>query len=191
MNFSTFEIMNKTTKLQLGGNNAKMKLQKHAFIGLKNLEILHLHNVEIPVLERYIFSGMPFLNELKLRGNISIVEFDAFVDLNSLIKLDMKNCQIFQISMDAFYGLENLKIIDLSHNNIKFIPPGLFFIEQQPNLEEIYLNNNKLTKLPLDFFKCLKLNNRQYQIKHLRLDSNPWHCTCSMSTWNPNLVSKI
>lgn len=188
-NFSTFEIMNTTVKLYLGGEDSKLYLQKNSFLGLHQLEVLHLYHLQIPVLERFVFQGMPELLELKARGNISNIEFDAFVDSNKLIDLDLSHSHIRKISMDAFYGLENVKRIDLSNNELEFIPPGLFGIQQQKRLKEIILSRNRLTSLPLDFFKMLRVPNQQSQLTTVRLDGNPWDCTCSMVTWNPHLVS--
>ena len=182
--------MNKTRMLELGGNEANLKLEKNAFLGLKNLEILHIYNLEILVLERFILQGMPSLTELKLRGNITRVEFDAFIDLKNVIDLDLSHCHISKVSMDAFYGLENVKRIDLSYNDLEYIPPGLFSIQQQKQLKEIILSKNKLLMLPPDFFKSLRMSNKHFQIQNIRLDGNPWDCSCDMTTWNPHLVSK-
>jgi Leucine-rich repeat (LRR) protein len=182
--------MNKTIRLDLGGNGEKLKLEKNAFLGLKNLEVLYIYNLEIPILERYMLQGMPSLIELKLKGNISSIEFDAFNDLNNIVDLDLSHCHISRISMDAFYGLENVKRIDLSYNDLEYIPPGLFSIQQQQKLNEIILSKNKLLKLPPDFFKSLRSSNKQFEVQYIRLDGNPWDCNCDMKTWNPHLVYK-
>lgn len=187
--FSTFEIMNTTIKLYLGGVASKLKLQKNSLLGLRQAEILHLNNLEIPILERFVLQGMPALTHLKMRGNISIVDFDAFVDLTNLLDLDLSHCHIQKISMDAFYGLEKVRRIDLSDNELKSIPPGLFTAQQQKELREIILTKNKLTSLPSDFFKNLRLPNKQTQIQNIRLNDNPWDCTCNMISWNPHLVT--
>lgn len=180
--------MNRTLKLYIGGEGAKLKLQKNSLLGLRELEVLHLFNLEIPSLERFILQGMPALEELKLRGNISNVEFDAFIDLVKLVDLDLSHCHIRQISMDAFFGLENVNRIDLSYNDLEYVPPGLFSLQVQKNLKEIILSKNRLTSLPNDFFKGLRTLNKQPQIQNLRLDGNPWDCSCAMVNWNPHLV---
>lgn len=181
--------MNTTVKLYLGGASAKLKLQKNSLLGLRRAEILHLYNLEIPILERFILQGLPALTHLKMRGNILSIDFDAFIDLANLLDLDLSRCHIQRISMDAFYGLEKVRKIDLSDNDLVFIPPGLFAVQQQKQLREIILTKNKLTSLPLDFFKNLRLPNKQTQIQTIRLDENPWDCTCTMISWNPHLVT--
>lgn len=182
--------MNATTKLYLGGETL-LKLQPNSFLGLRLLEVLHVFNLDIRILERFIFRGMPALKEIKLQGNITRIDFDAFLELRNLVDLDLSHCQLQDISMDAFYGLEKVRRIDLSYNNLEAIPPGLFTLQQQIELKEILLNNNRLTTLPQDFFKNLKTVDRQRQILNLRLDGNPWDCNCSMIYWNPNLVGII
>ncbi|XP_077256509.1 uncharacterized protein LOC143894240 [Temnothorax americanus] len=187
---STFEIMNTTIKLYLGGMASKLKLQKNSLLGLRQAEILHLYNLEIPILERFILQGLPSLTHLEMRGNVSSIDFDAFVDLANLLDLDLSHCHIQRISMDAFYGLEKVKRIDLSNNDLEFIPPGLFTAQQQKELREIILTSNKLTSLPLEFFRNLRLPNKQTHVQNIRLDDNPWDCTCVMVSWNPNLVNR-
>ncbi|XP_070159712.1 carboxypeptidase N subunit 2 [Polyergus mexicanus] len=185
---STFEIMNTTIKLYLGGVTSKLKLQKNSLLGLRRAEILHLYNLDIPMLERFILQGLPALTHLKMKGNVTSIDFDAFVDLANLMDLDLSYCHIRRISMDAFYGLEKVRRIDLSKNDLESIPPGLFVTQQQKELREIILTGNKLTSLPLDFFKSLRLPSKQ--IQNIRLDENPWDCTCIMINWNPHLVNR-
>ncbi|XP_018358341.1 PREDICTED: insulin-like growth factor-binding protein complex acid labile subunit [Trachymyrmex cornetzi] len=187
---STFEIMNTTIKLYLGGMASKLKLQKNSLLGLRRAEILHLYNLEIPILERFIMQGLPSLTHLKMRGNVSRIDFDAFVDLTNLLDLDLSHCHIQQISMDAFYGLEKVRRIDLSNNDLESIPPGLFTAQQQKELRDIILTKNKLTSLSLDFFRNLRLPNKQTRVQNIRLDDNPWDCACIMISWNPNLVNR-
>ncbi|XP_011876975.1 PREDICTED: platelet glycoprotein V isoform X2 [Vollenhovia emeryi] len=187
---STFEIMNTTIKLYLGSVTSKLKLQKNSLLGLRRAEILHLYNLEMPVLERFTLQGLPSLLYLKMRGNVSSIDFDAFVDLTNLLDLDLSHCHVQRISMDAFYGLENVRRIDLSDNDLEAIPPGLFTAQQQKELREIVLTGNKLTSLPLDFFRNLKSPNKPTRVQNIRLDDNPWDCACGMVSWNPNLVNR-
>lgn len=183
--------MNTTIKLYLGGTASKLKLQKNSLLGLRQAQILHLYNLEIPILERFILHGLPALTHLKMRGSVRSIDFDAFVDLPNLLDLDLSQCHIQRISMDAFYGLGKVRRIDLSDNDLEFIPPGLFTVQQQEELQEIMLTRNKLTSLSFDFFRNLRLTNKQPQVQSVRLDGNPWDCTCMMINWNPHLVTNI
>ncbi|KAL0122447.1 hypothetical protein PUN28_007283 [Cardiocondyla obscurior] len=187
---STFEIMNTTIKLYLGSTTSKLKLQKNSLLGLRRAEILHLYNLEVSMLERFILQGLPSLTHFKIRGNVTSIDFDAFIDLANLLDLDLSYCHIQRISMDAFYGLEKVRKINLSNNELQYIPPGLFTAQQQRELREIILTKNKLTSLPLDFFRNLKFPNKQTNVQNVRLDDNPWDCTCIMVTWNPSLVNR-
>jgi hypothetical protein len=84
--------------------------------------------------------------------------------------------------MDAFYGLYGLLYLDLSHNLLESLPPGLF--DQQFSLRELLLHNNKLNRLPPGFLSNIPA-------KMVRLDGNPWHCTCAMRDWQPAVINKI
>lgn len=183
--------MNTTVRLYLGGMASRLKLQGNSLLGLRRTEILYLYNLEIPILERVILQGLPALTHLKMRGNVTSIDFDAFIDLVNLVDLDLSHSHIQKISMDAFYGLEKVKRIDLSNNDLESIPPGLFTVQQQKGLKEIILTKNKLTSLPFDFFRNLRLPNKQTQVQNVRLDDNPWDCTCMMISWNPHLVTSI
>jgi len=84
--------------------------------------------------------------------------------------------------MDSFYGIYNLEHLDLSYNQLKELPPGLF--DQQLSLKELILNNNQLIDLPDDMFKTIS------NLKLIRLDMNSLHCTCKMKLWDVSLMTK-
>jgi len=52
------------------------------------------------------------------------------------------------------FQLTNLKIIDLSYNNIEAIPPEIKVFE---GLVALYLNNNPLKTVPVEIAECKKL----------------------------------
>lgn len=179
---STFEIMNATSTLHIGGKESALSLQPNSFFGLINLKELNIVNVGISMLEREILTGMPKLKELKITGTIEILSFDAFLEVPKLENLVLHHCNIHSISMDAFYGLYGLLYLDLSHNLLESLPPGLF--DQQFSLRELLLHNNKLNKLPPGLLSNIP-------VKMVRLDGNPWHCTCAMKDWKPAVINKI
>lgn len=178
----TFQVLNETEHLFLGGKSTRLEIKPKSFLGLTKLKKMSINGVNLEVLERDYLKGMRTLRELRIEGTIHEIEFDAFADVPKLQELIMKHCSISKISMDAFFGLFGLMYLDLSHNELETLPPALF--DQQQNLKEIYLHNNKLTTLPQGLFENVPA-------KLIRLDKNPWHCTCAMNDWQPPQINKI
>ncbi|KAJ8970048.1 hypothetical protein NQ314_001477 [Rhamnusium bicolor] len=179
---NTFEVMNTTDSLIIGSDDIPLTLITNSFIGLNLLQKLTINNLELGLLKRDLFVGMPSLTELILTGNITKLEYDAFLEVNKIKKLILSNCQITNISMDAFIGLQKLQYLDLSKNNLEYLPPAVF--DQLINIKELYLNSNKFSQLPRDIFSKL-------HAKLIRLNDNPWHCSCEMSEWKPMIINKI
>lgn len=178
----TFGVMNRTETLYIGSENVQLELSTtHPFKPLTELRFLSISNAFVESLGQNVFKGLHKVEVLKLQGNISKVEFDAFIEMPSLRELHMSNCTLDEISMDAFIGCTNLKIIDLSSNNLSYIPPGL--LDDQTELAEIYLQENRLSYLPSNFFSNPNL-------KLARLNGNPWKCSCDMTTWDPNITNQ-
>uniref|UniRef100_A0A1B6M0J8 LRRCT domain-containing protein n=1 Tax=Graphocephala atropunctata TaxID=36148 RepID=A0A1B6M0J8_9HEMI len=178
----TFQIMNNTEQLYLGGKHARLQIRQNSFLGLVKVRKVSLNGINLEVLEREYLKGMPRLRELKMEGTIRELSFDAFAEAPKLQELILKQCSIHKISMDAFFGLYDLVYLDLSQNELETLPPSLF--DQQESLKEINLSNNKLTTLPESLFVHVPA-------KLIRLDKNPWHCTCSMYEWKPSQINKV
>ncbi|KAJ8979234.1 hypothetical protein NQ317_009414 [Molorchus minor] len=179
---NTFEVMNTTDSLIIGSDDIPLTLITNSFMGLNLLQKLTLHNLELKLLKRDLFVGMPSLSELVLTGNITEIEYDAFLEISKIKKLVLSNCQIKIISMDTFMDLQKLLYLDLSNNKLESLPPGVF--DNVVSLKELYLNGNKLTELPSGIFAKL-------HAKLIRLNENPWYCSCQMSDWKPMIVNKI
>lgn len=178
----TFEVLNATTKLILGSNDTQLHLNQNSFLGLDSLEVLNLINLNVLILERNLLIGLPKLIELDIKGTITHIAFDAFVEIPNIKRLTLSNCSIQSVSMDSFYGIYNLEHLDLSNNQLYELPPGLF--DQQFSLKELILNNNKLTSLPNGIFKAIP------NVILIRLDMNPLHCACHMKSWDISLMTK-
>lgn len=180
----TFAVLNTTNELIIGSKSTALDLANTngAFLSLDQLKTLNILNVNTPTLHETLFSGLKEVERLRLRGRIERIELDAFSEMPQLKELILSGCGILDISMDAFFGIKDLRIIDLSHNQLSLIPAGVF--DEQKKLQEIYLQNNHLEYLPKQFFdiKSLQL---------VRLNDNPWKCSCEMSDWNQAITNAI
>lgn len=180
----TFGIMNGTSELSLGSERVSLDLTNSngAFLALDNLISLTLWNITASGSYQSSFTGLKNLQRLRLRGSLVKIEYDAFSEMPLMIELILSECNISEISMDAFYGVKELRIVDLSNNQLTSIPVGLF--DEQNKLQEIYLQKNRLRSLPRDFFAIRSL-------KLVRLIKNPWFCTCEMSDWKQELTNSV
>ena len=111
---------------------------------------------EVPV---KTFEYLPHLNDLNLEQNNDITSLNGqpFINLKKLTKLNLKRCQIRDpIEPYAFQGLDLLRNLDLSENNINAFPKDA--LKSLGTLEtlEIGLNNIKtLTFLDMHSLKDL------------------------------------
>ncbi|KAJ8917936.1 hypothetical protein NQ315_002631, partial [Exocentrus adspersus] len=179
---NTFEVMNTTDSLIIGSDDKPLSLITHSFMGLNLLQKLTLNNLQLNILTRDLLAGMPSLTELILSGNITKIEYDAFLEIGQIQTLILRNCQIIHMSMDAFIGLEKLQYLDLSNNKLEYLPPGIF--DGLLSIRELYLNSNKLMQVPHGIFSKI-------HPKLLRLNENSWHCSCDMSDWKPMIINKV
>ncbi|XP_017152649.1 platelet glycoprotein V-like [Drosophila miranda] len=182
----TFWVMNDTRELQMGSDQAALDLRTWFIYGqfdsLNELRTLILGNVSTETLEQGVFKGLYSLEFLKLRGKIHSIQFDVFAGMEHLRELDISQCGVSELSMDALMGVKRLKFLSLSHNNLTNIPHGL--LDDQQRLEEVQLQGNQLKTLPTSFFR-LPL------VRVIRLDQNPWQCSCQMQYWKPYLTNVV
>lgn len=147
----TFGVMNNTKQMFIGSDAGTLDLTHgSSFTSLDRLDNLIIFNATIPVLNQKVFSGLKSVTKLQMQGDIRRIEFDAFAEMPKLKELVLSNCKIREISMDIFFGIRNLEIVDLSSNELFYLPHGLF--DEQKRIREIYLQNNLLTELPARFF---------------------------------------
>lgn len=102
--------------------------------------------------------------------------------MERLRELDLSQCGIMELSMDALMGLKGLTTLILSHNNLTQLPNGL--LDEQQQLEMVQLQGNQLKTLPTSFFQ-------QKHLRVTRLDQNPWQCSCDMVHWQAKLTNAV
>ncbi|XP_035762435.1 LOW QUALITY PROTEIN: leucine-rich repeat-containing protein 69 [Neolamprologus brichardi] len=143
---------------------------------LTNLSVLLLNNNSITGLPTELLS-LHQLAELNL-GNNALKEFPAVLGhLESLKKRYLFRNQITVVPPDVIGGFKNLVVLNLNHNQIQRLPPGIISLtmlehlslldnklEEVPaelghltRLSEINLNFNKLSRLPRQLYQCKEL----------------------------------
>ncbi|XP_069829610.1 trophoblast glycoprotein [Dendropsophus ebraccatus] len=182
---------------------------------LTNLSNLGLSNNHLQELGRNTFRNLPGLKTLDLSNNklanISTLSFQVGGNLSSpLLELNLRNSlynesMIFYVA-DALQNgsLRNLQTLDLSGNNLMYLPTGMF--SSLPSLKHLDLSNNSLVSLRSGVFTNLEslesLDLRHNSIKNLRnttlqdfsskpalsvfLGDNSWVCHCEIEpflTW--------
>ncbi|KAL8189948.1 UNVERIFIED_CONTAM: SLIT and NTRK-like protein 6 [Gekko kuhli] len=158
-------------KLILLGNIIQTLL-KSDLVEYGSLEILHLGNNRLEILEEGSFLNLTKLQKLYLNGN-----------------------HLTKLNRNLFLGLQRLEYLYLEYNAIKEISPGTF--NPMPKLKVLCLNNNLLQTLPPHIFSGVpltRLNLKNNQFAHLpignvlddldllvqiELEDNPWDCTCN------------
>uniref|UniRef100_A0A8B9GCZ7 Toll like receptor 3 n=1 Tax=Amazona collaria TaxID=241587 RepID=A0A8B9GCZ7_9PSIT len=121
----------------------------------------------ISKLQPELCQTVPLLQVLKLEHNeLYKLPDRAFAFCTNLTDLNLGYNRI-DIKNDPFKTLENLNILDLSHNFLKSANLGLQ--QQLKNLRELMLDGNQITKLRKDDFSFL----RNTSLNTLDLSSNP------------------
>lgn len=119
-----------------------------AFSGLPSLQTLLLSNNQLDGIPANL---PPNLTSIDLSDNPRIinVENNAFVSNHNLESLSLSKCGILRIGMQSFSGLNQLRVLILSHNRLgrtKFnIGEDLF--RPMPKLRLLDISHNKLTNL--------------------------------------------
>ncbi|XP_058128930.1 insulin-like growth factor-binding protein complex acid labile subunit [Anopheles ziemanni] len=183
---SSFAIANMTRSLFIGSETVGLQIRTpKPFQGLTQLELLEVRNLRVDALNQYLFRGLRAVRTLRLiQGNIPFVEYDSFAEMKNLTELYASRCGIGAVSMDAFFGVKRLRTIDLSYNLLAELPVGLF--DEQLQLLELYLQGNRLTKLPTEFFRRLAP-----AVQVVRLIENPWLCSCTMVEWRQAATNRL
>jgi Leucine-rich repeat (LRR) protein len=143
---------------------------------LVNLEILNLANNGIHGIKLHAFCGMTSLERLDLSGNkLESIDSNTFSFAYNLRWLSLARNELLIVPEDGcFLHAENLGTLLLSNINIQKIHQYTF--ECLKNLENLFLDNNKLKKIDVDVFPDLV----QSKLRNLKLSGNPWECSCEL-----------
>ncbi|XP_046876295.1 SLIT and NTRK-like protein 2 [Hypomesus transpacificus] len=158
---------------------------------------LHLTGNYLQTIYRTDLAEYSSLELLHLGNNrIAVIQDGAFENLANLRRLYLNGNYIESLSQSLFVGLQSLQYLYLEYNVIKDILPQTF--NSLHNLQLLFLNNNLLRSLPNNVFggtMLTRLNLRNNHFSHLPvrgvldqlsafiqidLQENPWDCTCNI-----------
>ncbi|KAJ8354070.1 hypothetical protein SKAU_G00216370 [Synaphobranchus kaupii] len=185
--------------LFISGNNIS-RLSVDSFPDLLNqLTDLHLTGDKIEQVEPNTFSNLPSLRLLDISNN-RLLSFspEAFFVNNNLQELNLSRSlynysYINEISNLLQNGTSRLSRLDLSHNDLLYLPENIF--SNLWNLSRLDLRNNSLVSIRNGTLRNLhlqKLDLRENSLRELRnstlaelslqqgiwLGGNPWNCDC-------------
>ena len=114
---------------------------------MKNLDKIYVKNSKLTAVDDNDFDDMNQLVQLFLGDNeIQTVSEDALQKVKSSIEvIDLSSNQIIQFDGKTFKNLLKLKILKLDRNRIEKLNSNL--LVDQINLEEFYVNGNKLKSI--------------------------------------------
>lgn len=153
---------------------------------LKKLKSLNLADNQIHEISGHQFANLMRLDRVDLSYNsISIIPFErmeshicknlnikgnklekfpkAVCQIKTLEKLDLSENRISTFTDDAFNEFENLQELDLSYNELTYLPTS---IGKLTKLKKLNLSGNRIGSLPKEFEQLVSLES-------LELDGNP------------------
>ncbi|GFG34667.1 hypothetical protein Cfor_03078, partial [Coptotermes formosanus] len=119
-------------------------INEKAFQGLENLTVVDLSNNRLTSISSNLFKDNHLLEKLILRSNdLSTLQWNKTL-LNgpsSLSFLDLQSCKLSNISSVTFSLILNLKILDISRNELVLLNPDTLSSHRQ--LKDVNLENNR------------------------------------------------
>ncbi|XP_006265284.3 nyctalopin, partial [Alligator mississippiensis] len=152
------------SSINLDKNSIKL-LSERAFGTLPSLKSLSLNHNNISFITPGAFKGLPSLTELKMAHNeyIRYLHTRTFTPLKRLIKLDLADCNLFNIPDRIFIELPALQELFCFQNNFRRIPGA---IRNMENLTHIYLERNRIEAVAHNSLQGLT------RLKYLNLQDN-------------------
>lgn len=149
------------TSLNLSENQIS-EINSHMFMNLMNINKVDLSYNSIGNIP-YEKVAYPKCTTLNLKGN-KLTKFPKILsDISTLEKLVISENSIYELEDNAFENLENLVELDLSFNQMTYLPSS---IGRLTKLKRLKLNGNRLTSLPKEFENLVSLES-------LDLEGNP------------------
>ncbi|XP_008417749.1 SLIT and NTRK-like protein 2 [Poecilia reticulata] len=159
-------------KLHLTGNYLQM-IYRTDLTEYSSLELLHLGNNRIAVIQEGSFENLTNLRRLYLNGNyIESLSQSLFAGLQSLQYLYLEYNIIKEILPQTFNSLHNLQLLFLNNNLLRSLPDNVF---GGTMLTRLNLRNNHFSYLPVQ-----GVLDQLSAFIQIDLQENPWDCTCNI-----------
>nr|XP_014092231.2 uncharacterized protein LOC106618861 [Bactrocera oleae] len=152
-------------------NNRITRISPGAFKSLTNLLTLDISINELEMLPKERLQGLTLLRFLNISHNIlkDLEEFSS--DLAQLQTFDLSYNQLDRISKKTFRNLHGLMELYLMGNRMTVLSNDAFRYLRK--LHVLDLRKNYFELVPIEALKPLETN-----IKTLKLEENPLHCSC-------------
>ncbi|XP_052831617.1 toll-like receptor Tollo [Octopus bimaculoides] len=162
-------------------NNKLTSMVPFQFSGMQHIHLVNYSCNDITMIHEQTFKGYT-PKKIDLSGN-KITKLDHY-GWEFATEVYLRNNPLKKISIQAFYHMFSLEILDLGHNKIKEIVPGTF--KHLKNLTTLLLSDNDFGS-NTDFGRVF---NPLLQLKHLDLSANALTVLNNASLKkNPNLKS--
>ncbi|XP_029459105.1 nyctalopin, partial [Rhinatrema bivittatum] len=150
--------------INLDKNSIKF-LSEKAFGTLPSLRCLSLNHNNISFITPGSFKGLPNLMELKMAHNkyFRYLHTRTFTALKKLMKLDLADCNLFNMPDRIFIDLPFLQELIFFQNNFRRIPGA---IRGMGNLTHVYLERNRIEAVAYNSLQDLG------NLKYLNLQDN-------------------
>ncbi|KFO69778.1 Nyctalopin, partial [Cuculus canorus] len=146
------------SSINLDKNSIKF-LSERAFGTLPSLKSLSLNHNNISFITPGAFKGLPSLTELKMAHNeyIRYLHTRTFTALKRLVRLDLADCNLFNIPDRIFIELPALQELFCFQNNFRRIPGAIRGMENLTHveLEVLYLDRNRISYIEEGAFENL------------------------------------
>ncbi|XP_035263742.1 SLIT and NTRK-like protein 2 [Anguilla anguilla] len=159
-------------KMHLTGNYLQT-IYRTDLTEYSSLELLHLGNNRIAVIQDGAFENLTNLRRLYLNGNyIESLSHSLFAGLQSLQYLYLEYNVIKEIFPQTFNSLQNLQLLFLNNNLLRSLPDNVF---GGTMLTRLNLRNNHFSYLPVR-----GVLDQLSAFIQIDLQENPWDCTCDI-----------
>nr|XP_056714987.1 nyctalopin-like [Euleptes europaea] len=167
------DIVASTVSLNLSNNFLRI-LAADAFGNLTFLSSLWLDHNNLTFLYPGAFKSLYNLRVLYLSRNsrLTYLHANTFQGLDNLISLDLSRCNLFEIHPFMFSHLPSLEVLDLTANNMRYVPQAF---RSLTSLTRLSLERNHIEAIGRDSLKAMKalkdLNLRKNRIWTIHHDA--------------------